>query len=73
VLFFPQISVKKPYGKGKWGSNWGDWGVCFWGFQIRGTITELIKPPFLPRFHILQQYIHIMGDLPSNRFCEGLF
>jgi hypothetical protein len=42
-------------------------------FGSGGTNTESIKTPFLPHFHILLHYVHIMGDLPSNRFCEGLF
>jgi hypothetical protein len=29
---FYRINVKKPSGKGKWGSNWGDRGVCFMEF-----------------------------------------
>jgi hypothetical protein len=34
---------------------------------------ESIKTPFLPHFHILLHYVHIMGDLPSKRVCERLF
>ena len=44
-----------------------------WSLRIGGTITESIKTPFLPHFHILLHYIHIVGDLPSKRVCERLF
>jgi hypothetical protein len=45
----------------------------FGGFQVWGKITEWLKTPFLPHFHILLHYVHIIGDLPSKRVCERLF
>jgi hypothetical protein len=73
VLFFHELVSKSLPERGNGGQIGGIRVYVLWSLRIRGKITESIKTPFLPHFHILQRYIHIMGDLPSKRFYEGLF
>jgi hypothetical protein len=47
---FSRISVKKPSGKGKWRSNWGDRGVCFVEFPIMRENHGIDKNPLFTSF-----------------------
>jgi hypothetical protein len=70
---FSRISAKKPSGKGKWRSNWGDQGVRFVKFTDRGDNHGMDKNPLFTAFPHSATLFHILGDLPSNRFYERLF
>jgi len=47
---FSRISVKKPSGKGKRGSNWGDQGVCFMEFPGMEENHGMDKKPLFTAF-----------------------
>jgi hypothetical protein len=73
VLFFPEL-VPKSLPERENGGQIGEIGVCIlWSFRIRGTITGWTKTPFFPAFHNLLHYVHIVGELPSNRVYERIF
>jgi hypothetical protein len=70
---FPEL-VPKSLPERENGGQIGEIGVyVLWSFRFGGTITGWIKTPFLPHFHILLHYIHIVGDLPSKRVCGPIF
>jgi hypothetical protein len=48
--FFLKFVSKKPSGKGKWGSNWGDLGVCFVKFPGQGENQGMDKNPLFTAF-----------------------
>ena len=60
---FPEISVKKPSGKGKWGSNWGDLGECLVKFPDPGENHGMDKKRPFYRISTFWNNISILWEI----------